>query len=147
MRFALRQKTRLGALRVRGDVLMLQGLLWNDEVREAKFSSLGERVRISDREFELSATLADSFAADFTPENFTDDYQAQLHALIEAKLERGDSVDTDETFGRVPGEGAADESGGGEVLDLMEALRRSVENNRVENNRGGKTGALDKAQG
>jgi DNA end-binding protein Ku len=130
VRFALRQKTRLGALRVRGDVLMLQGLLWNDEVREAKFPALGEPVRISDRELELSATLVDSFAADFAPENFTDDYQAQLHELIEAKLERGDSVNTDETFGRTPGEGEEGEAGGGEVLDLMEALRLSVEKNR-----------------
>ena len=45
--FALRQKTRLGALRVRDDVLMLQSLLWDDEVREAKFPSLDETVRIS----------------------------------------------------------------------------------------------------
>ena len=45
--FALRQKTRLGALRVRGDVLMLQSLLWDDEVREAQFTSLDEKVRIS----------------------------------------------------------------------------------------------------
>ncbi|MFC5930126.1 Ku protein [Cryobacterium melibiosiphilum] len=143
VRFALRQKTRLGALRVRGDVLMLQGLLWNDEVREAKFPALGERVRISDRELELSATLVDSFAADFAPENFTDDYQAQLNALIQAKLERGDSVDTDETFGRLPGDGDGDDdaTGGGEVLDLMEALRRSVENNRAETNRAETNGA------
>lgn len=142
VRFALRQKTRLGALRVRDDVLMLQGLLWSDEVREAKFAALGERVRISDRELELSASLVDSFASDFAPENFTDDYQAQLHELIEAKLERGDSVDTDETFGRTPDDGGDDESGGGDVLDLMEALRRSVENNRSLNpHRGEKTGA------
>jgi DNA end-binding protein Ku len=35
VRFSLRQKTRLAALRVRGDVLVLQTLLWADEVREA----------------------------------------------------------------------------------------------------------------
>ncbi|TFD51222.1 Ku protein [Cryobacterium frigoriphilum] len=143
VRFALRQKTRLGALRVRGDVLMLQGMLWSDEVREAKFAALGESVRVSDRELELSAALVDSFAGDFTPENFTDDYQAQLHELIVAKLERGDSVTTEQTFGRAAGEGDAANGeasggagggagGGGEVLDLMEALRRSVENSRSD---------------
>ncbi|MFM9709615.1 Ku protein, partial [Streptomyces galilaeus] len=47
VRFSLRQKTRLAALRTRGDVLVLQTLLWADEVRAAEFPSLDEDVRIS----------------------------------------------------------------------------------------------------
>jgi DNA end-binding protein Ku len=125
--FALRQKTRLGALRVRGDVLMLQALLWDDEVREASFPSLDEKVRISEKELEMSSALVDSFAADFEPDKFSDDYQDQLRELIEAKLEHGDSVDTSATFGEEP-----EESEGGEVIDLMEALRRSVEQQRPQ---------------
>ncbi|NYF10439.1 DNA end-binding protein Ku [Leifsonia sp. AK011] len=125
VKFALRQKTRLGALRVRGDVLMLQSLLWDDEVREAKFPSLDEKVTITDKELQMSQALVASFESDFSPEKFTDDYQEQLRDLIEAKLEKGDALDTAETFGD-----AAEGDGGGEVLDLMEALRRSVEKNR-----------------
>ncbi|MDJ0349750.1 Ku protein [Cryobacterium sp. PH29-G1] len=123
--FALRQKTRLGALRVHGDVLMLQSLLWDDEVREAKFSSLDERVNISAKELDMSAALVESFAADFAPDAFSDDYQDELRALIESKLTSGDAVSTEATFGQ-----AEDEGEGGEVLDLMEALRRSVEASR-----------------
>jgi DNA end-binding protein Ku len=123
--FALRQKTRLAALRVRGDVLMLQTLLWDDEVRVAEFPALEKAVTISDRELDLSAALVDSFAADFTPGDYTDEYQAQLRRLIDEKLDKGDALDTEATFG-VTGE----ESGGGEVVDLMEALRRSVERSR-----------------
>ena len=123
--FALRQKTRLGALRVHGDVLMLQSLLWDDEVREAKFASLDERVSISAKELDMSAALVESFAADFAPDAFNDDYQDELRALIEAKLKSGDAVSTEVTFGETPDEGE-----GGEVLDLMEALRRSVEASR-----------------
>src|SRR5215216_2988044 len=52
--FSLRQKSRLGALRVRGDVLVLQSLLWDDEVREADFPALDETVRISDKELQMS---------------------------------------------------------------------------------------------
>lgn len=123
VQFALRQKTRLGALRVRGDVIMLQALLWGDEVREAKFPSLDEKVTISAKELKMSEALVKSFESDFEPDRFTDDYQAQLKELIEAKLAKGDSVDTAETFGE-------QDEGGGEVLDLMEALRRSVERSR-----------------
>jgi DNA end-binding protein Ku len=127
VQFALRQKTRLGALRVRGDVLMLQALLWDDEVREAQFPALDEKVTITAKELEMSEALVKSFESDFSPERFTDDYQDQLRELIEAKLATGDAVDTAETFGETA-EGSDD---GGEVLDLMEALRRSVERNRA----------------
>ncbi len=134
VRFSLRQKTRLAALRVRGDVLVLQTLLWADEVREAAFPALDESVKISAKELEMSAALVDSFASDFDPEEFADEYQQELRTLIEAKLEKGDALDTSETFG-------AQEEGdaGGEVIDLMEALRASVEKSRAS--REGKTDA------
>jgi DNA end-binding protein Ku len=126
VQFALRQKTRLGALRSRDGVLLIQTLLWEDEVRKADFPSLNENVRISAKELELSSSLVDSFADDFTPEKFSDNYQDQLKKLIEAKLEQGDAVDTDATFGETGEEGGES----GEVIDLMEALRRSVEKSR-----------------
>jgi DNA end-binding protein Ku len=125
VQFALREKTRLGALRIRGDVLVLQGLLWADEVREASFPALETSVRISAQEREMSAALVDSMAADFEPGQFTDDYQLQLRQLIDAKIEQGESLDTEETFGA-----AAAEAGTGEVIDLMDALKRSIERKR-----------------
>ncbi|NLP39025.1 MAG: Ku protein, partial [Corynebacterium pollutisoli] len=92
--FALRQKTRLGALRVRGKVLVLQGLLWADEVREVDFKGTKSRAKISDKELELSAALVDQYASDFTPEKFEDEYQVELRKLIDAKLAAGDTLDT-----------------------------------------------------
>jgi DNA end-binding protein Ku len=123
VKFALRQKTRLAALRVRDGVLTLQTLLWDDEVREARFPELDETPRITDAELKMSRQLVESFASDFEPEKFTDDYQEQLRTLVEAKLEQGDALDTEATFGR-------ETEGGGEVLDLMEALKRSVAKRR-----------------
>jgi len=126
--FSLRQKTRLAALRVRGDVLMLQTLLWDDEVREARFPSLDASVRIGAKELDMSRSLVDSFASDFAPERFTDEYQEELRKLVEAKLAQGDAISTEETFG----ESSGDEEGGGEVLSLMDALTRSIEANRAK---------------
>jgi DNA end-binding protein Ku len=123
VQFALRQRTRLAALRVRDGVLTMQTLLWDDEVREARFPELDETPSITAAELKMSRQLVDSFASDFSPEKFTDDYQEQLRTLVEAKLEQGDALDTEATFGR-------ETEGGGEVLDLMEALRRSVEDKR-----------------
>lgn len=129
VKFALRQRTRLAALRVRDDVLVLQTLLWADEVREPAFPSLDEDVRISSKELAMSSQLVASFEADFTPEEYEDEYQTQLKVLIEAKIEKGDKIDTAETFGEQAEEEGAD------VIDLMEALRRSVETAK-----GGKSG-------
>ncbi|MHA7282561.1 non-homologous end joining protein Ku [Arthrobacter sp. TMS2-4] len=142
VQFSLRQKSRLAALRVRGDVLMLQTLLWDDEVREASFPSLEEKVRISAKEREMSAALVDSFSTDFDPENFTDEYQVQLRTLIEAKIEKGDTLDTEETFG-----GAKGDDDGDNVLDLMEALRRSVEKNREKKAGSAKDSGSSKKKG
>jgi DNA end-binding protein Ku len=111
VQFSLRQKTRLGALRSRDKVLMLQSLLWDDEVREADFSS----------------SLVDNMSTDFSPDKFSDEYQDQLRQLIAAKLEQGEALDTAATFG----EQEEDQADRGDVVDLMEALRRSVEQNRA----------------
>jgi DNA end-binding protein Ku len=125
--FSLRQKTRLGALRSRGKVLMLQSLLWDDEVREADFTSLKDDARVSPQELKMAMSLVDNMSTDFSPDKFSDEYQDQLRQLITAKLEKGDALDTAATFGEQEDE-PADR---GEVVDLLEALRRSVEQNRA----------------
>ncbi|HSU34971.1 MAG TPA: Ku protein [Propionibacteriaceae bacterium] len=127
VQFSLRQKTRLGALRARGKVLMLQSLLWDDEVREADFDTLDADVRVSAQELKMSASLVDNMETDFAPDKFSDEYQDQLKKLIAAKLEQGDKLDTAATFGE-ESEGGTDDA---EVIDLMEALRQSVERNRA----------------
>ena len=131
VQFSLRQKTRLGALRSRGagknGVLMLQSLLWDDEVRDADFETLKAQTTVSPQEAKMAASLVENMSADFSPDKFSDDYQAQLKELIAAKLEQGDSLDTAATFG----EESETKSGGGDVVDLMEALRQSVERNRA----------------
>jgi DNA end-binding protein Ku len=123
VQFSLRQKTRLGALRSRDKVLMLQSLLWDDEVREADFSSLKDDVRVAPQELKMAMSLVDNLATDFDPGKFSDEYQDQLRKLIAAKLEKGDALDTAATFG----EQEEDQADRGEVVDL----RRSVEENRA----------------
>lgn len=131
VQFALRQKTRLAALRARGDVLLVQTLLWPDEVRDAEFAEPAAGVRISAKEMQLSAALVKSFSDDFDASRFRDEYQEELRELVRAKLAQGDALDTDATFGE-----ADDEDQDAEVIDLMEALRQSVKRSRASKTRG-----------
>ncbi|WP_098470456.1 Ku protein [Serinibacter salmoneus] len=115
--FSLRQKTKLAALRVRGDVLVVQTMIWPDEVREAEFPALQEEAAVTDKELAMSASLVESMAEDFDPSAFTDTYTAELKQLLEDKLSGGESFTATET----------EEKESGDVVDLVAALRRSVE--------------------
>lgn len=128
VQFTLRQKTRLGVLRVHDDVILLQGLLWGDEVRAADFPSLDASTKVSANELKMSSSLVDSMSADFDPDRYTDSYQEELQQLIDAKLASGDDVDTAETFGERDED---DDDEGGDVIDLMAALRASVDKKRT----------------
>lgn len=121
--FSMRQKTRLGALRVRDDLLVLQGLLWADEVREMELEAGASRSKVGTQELELSQALVEQFAGDFTPEKFEDEYQAELRALIEEKLK------ADGKAAPAPasdGDDSDDEGEDAEVIDLMAALKKSL---------------------
>ncbi|KUG58889.1 Ku protein [Nesterenkonia jeotgali] len=128
--FTLRTKTRLGVLRVRDDVIVLQGLRWADELREPEFEV--PKSRLTKKEQEMATSLVDSYAEDFDPERFKDEYQDQLHTLVEEKLAHGEDIDTEATFGEVED----DEEGDGNVIDLMEALKQSVDSRRKSTGKG-----------
>ena len=121
--FALRNRTRMAVLRVRDGVLVAQTMLWDDEIRTAEFAVLDDIPSISSKERELAASIIDQMATDFDPSKFRDEYGEQLRALIEAKLKAGDSAK------RTTVEAPAS-SDDGKVVDLMEALERSVRKSR-----------------
>jgi DNA end-binding protein Ku len=118
--FTLRNRTRLAALRVVGNVLTLQTLLWPDEVREAAFPSLDESPDLKPQELKMAASLIESMSADFDPSQYEDTYQNELSKLIEAKAEGTEAFTAPEK--------ADDEDDDSEVADLLAALRASVKN-------------------
>jgi DNA end-binding protein Ku len=121
VKVALRQRESLAALRVRDDVIVLQMLLWPDEVRQPDFGFLDEHVEVRPQELQMASSLVESMAADFNPDEFHDEYREALVALIEAKEGRAETVETPiEKVERT-----------GQVVDLMSALRASVERART----------------
>lgn len=113
---ALRQRESMAVLRVRGDVICLQTLLWPDEVRDAAFDVLETEVDLKDAERTMASSLVESMAMDLDPSAFTDHYAEALETVIAQKVSEG---------GAVPIGGEPEESGG-DVVDLLSALQRSV---------------------
>lgn len=110
---ALRQRTTVAVLRVRDEVIVLQTMMWPDEVRTPDFSvEVGE---VKDAEVSMARMLVETLAGDFDPAEFEDDYAEAVQALVKAKVEGGE-VQRTETSTKTSGE----------VVDLLAALQRSV---------------------
>ncbi|MBF6354284.1 Ku protein [Nocardia higoensis] len=117
--FTLRQKTRLAALRVREGMLMVQTLLWPDEVRAIEFESLQDAAEPRPQEIKMAETLVESMSDDFDPSQFTDEYQVELQKVLDEAIERGGTMPERAE----PAPAATD----AEVVDLVAALQRSLE--------------------
>jgi DNA end-binding protein Ku len=83
---ALRQRESLATLRSREGVLVLETLLWPDEVRAALFPFLDENIEVRTQELTMAAALIDSMTADFDPDAHRDGYREALAELVEAKV-------------------------------------------------------------
>ena len=116
VKVALRNREQLATLRVRDGVIVLETMIWPDEVREASFAFLDDDVQVRPQEQAMAESLVASMAGDFEPEQYHDDYREALQKVIDAKIEGREVVET------AP---AAPDTG--RVVDLMAALRASVE--------------------
>jgi DNA end-binding protein Ku len=114
VKVALRSRESLAALRAYGDVLLMQLMLWPEEIRDAAQFAPDDDVSVREQEIAMAESLIESLTGDFDPGAYTDEYKAALLSVVEAKA-AGREV--------VTGAPAAPAA---EVVDLMEALRLSV---------------------
>ncbi|MFI6762737.1 Ku protein [Micromonospora sp. NPDC050417] len=120
VKVALRQREQLATLRVRDGVLLLNTMLWPDEVRVPDFGFLDEDISVRPPELAMASSLIDSMAGEFQPDAFTDDYRAALQEVINAKVEGREVVQPEEA-----------EEAPAAAVDLMAALRASVDRARA----------------
>jgi len=116
VKIALRQREQLATLRVRDDVLVLNTMLWPDEVRNPDFGFLDEDIETRPAELAMASSLIDSMAGSFKAEEFTDNYREALQEVIDAKVEGREVVQPEEA-----------EEAPAAAVDLMAALKASVE--------------------
>jgi DNA end-binding protein Ku len=111
---AFRDKEHLATLRLRDNVFVLETMYWPDEIRVPNFDVLDESVELRPQEIRMARSLIDSLSDAFKPDEFHDEYRAALEELV-AKKVQGEEI----TY--------AEEAEPSKVVDLMEALRASVE--------------------
>ena len=114
-RFVLAGKEKLVLIRARGDALALETLFLAEDVHsQAEIDEAVEGTEVKEAELGLARQVIDSLAADFDPAALTSDYRRDLRAMLEAKLEGAEIARP---------EPVEEETA---VVDLMEALRKSV---------------------
>ncbi|HZA60743.1 MAG TPA: Ku protein [Actinomycetota bacterium] len=111
---SFRDKEHLAALRLRDDLLVLETMYWPDEIRAAAFEELEKDVKARPQEVEMARSLIDNLTDSWKPEAYTDEYRAALLEIVEKKV-AGEEIEVIE----------APEPE--KVVDLMEALKQSVQ--------------------
>ena len=135
VRFALRQRESIAVLRVRDKVIVLQTMLWPDEIREPDFDILDADVELRPQEQTMAASLVESLGADFDPSQFHDEYRDAVEEMIDRKRTTG------ETRPAPVATAPADESDS--MTDLLSALQASVDAAR---SKGGKPAEEEKGE-
>lgn len=110
-KIAIRNKEQLCALRPMNGTLVMETLLYPDEIRAAP-EEVGD-VEVSKKELDMAFTLIDLMTEEFDPEQYKDDYREALMKVIDDKL---DGIETEAVAVATPAK----------VTDIMSALKKSV---------------------
>lgn len=117
-------RQHLAALIPDGNGLVLSLLRWEEEVRDvAGLPWPEDDVKVSTAELKMAEQLVDAMAGPWQPDLFHDEFREKLMALVEQKAQEGGL----KAVKPLPGEEV--ESGGADVIDLTELLRRSLRGN------------------
>ena len=114
----LRQKEQLCTLRVFHNTISLETMFYADEVRQTDDLDVPEQIELAEKELKMAKSLVDMLTGDFEPEKYHDNYRDALLELIERKS-AGEVIQRPVPVA-------------GKLVDLMEALRASVEEARRE---------------
>jgi DNA end-binding protein Ku len=113
-RFILRGSENLCLIRAKGEALALETMFVAEDVHsQAEIEEAVAGTEVKEPELALARQVIDSLVGEFDPSELTSEYRRDLRAMLEAKL-AGEEISVPEPEEEAP------------VVDLMEALRRSV---------------------
>ena len=131
-RMVIRGNENFVLIRPKGEALVLETLFLAEDVRsQAEIDEAVEAVDVKEPELELARQLIDSLVGDWEPESLHSEYRQDLRKLLEAKL-AGEEISTPEPVADAP------------VIDLMEALKKSVAASKTRSGDGAKASSTGK---
>ncbi len=120
-RIMIRTKESLAVIRVVNNAIMMNTMFYPDEVRKPEqLPEMNFNVKLHKNELKMAENLIENLSAKFKPEKYTNEYRKELMEIIQAKI-AGKEIET-------PQEEAEDRK----VVDLMEALKASIEKTEEE---------------
>ena len=120
---AIREREYLSTLRAEDDVLVLETMWWPDEVREPAFETLQEEVEPSAEELKMASMIIENLTATFDPAMWNDASREAVEAMAQAKVDGQEIV-------------APESPEPTKVVDLLDALKASVEATRAKRKAG-----------
>jgi DNA end-binding protein Ku len=129
---SFRDKEHLATIRVSDNVLVLETMYWPDEIRDPAFEELDKEVKLRPQEVQMAKSLVENLTDEWNPEEFRDEYREALLEIVEKKV-AGEEIEVIE---------APEPT---KVLDLMEALKESVEKTKKQKAPAKRTTARKKA--
>lgn len=123
-KITLRDKEHLATIRVKDGVFVLETMHWPDEIRAPEFEELEKEPEIRKQELDMAKSLIENLTDEFKVDEFVDRYRERLEEAVQAKIEGREIAVTAE---KAPTQ----------VLDLMEALKASVEQTKKEKAKAG----------
>ncbi len=111
---SFRDKEHLAALRFRDKVFVLETMYWPDEIRAADFDEVNAGSKVRAQEIQMARTLIENLTDEWNPEVFRDEYREALLGIVDKKV-AGEEIEV------------VEEEQPSKVIDLMEALKASVE--------------------
>jgi DNA end-binding protein Ku len=116
----IRSKQHLAAVMVQGDALVLELLRWDDELLDPAEFALPAAKSVTDKELDLAKRLVADMTEKWKPEQYHDTYREDLEKQIDRRVKAGNT----EVVLEAPKERT---KGGAQVIDLMAALKQSLE--------------------
>ncbi len=113
-KIAMHQREYTVVVRPRQHGLTLHTMYYPSDIREVEGYGTQTDVEVNKQEIELASKLVESLAGKFEPDKYHDEYQKRLRKLVEAKQE-GEQVSVEEPKRMAP------------IIDMMEALQKSLE--------------------
>jgi DNA end-binding protein Ku len=123
-RVAIRDREYPATLRAADGVIVMETMHWPDEIREPAFEELTEEIEVRPEELKMAELIIDNLTATFDPTAWIDDSRNAVEELAKRKLDGEEIVS------------AAGTPQAAEVVDIMEALKASVEATKAKRKAG-----------